>query len=173
MGDRDGLCAACLAAARHAAGGGGVHSRGRAAGPAPGSRAHRRPTAPPSAPAGAAPQKGEGPIAVIVAPTRELAEQIHKEAREAGGAGGGEDWWGCTQVHEQRPLQAALARTPACPPAPPALAPPARPAGRFGKPYGLQVCAAFGGLSKHQQFKDLRGGCEVRAEPRPAAQGSG
>lgn len=28
------------------------------------------------------PQKGEGPIAVIVAPTRELAEQIHKEARE-------------------------------------------------------------------------------------------
>lgn len=27
-------------------------------------------------------QKGEGPIAVIVAPTRELAEQIHKEARE-------------------------------------------------------------------------------------------
>ena len=26
--------------------------------------------------------KGEGPIAVLVAPTRELAEQIHKEARE-------------------------------------------------------------------------------------------
>ncbi|PRW59097.1 DEAD-box ATP-dependent RNA helicase 24 [Chlorella sorokiniana] len=57
--------------------------------------------------------KGEGPIAVIVAPTRELAEQIHKEAR------------------------------------------------RFGKPYGLSVCAAFGGLNKHQQFKDLKAGCEV------------
>lgn len=27
-------------------------------------------------------QKGEGPIGVIVAPTRELAEQIHKETRE-------------------------------------------------------------------------------------------
>lgn len=26
--------------------------------------------------------KGDGPIAVIVAPTRELAEQIHKETRE-------------------------------------------------------------------------------------------
>lgn len=26
--------------------------------------------------------KGEGPIGVIVAPTRELAEQIHKEARK-------------------------------------------------------------------------------------------
>ncbi len=26
-------------------------------------------------------QAGEGPIAVIVAPTRELAEQIHKEAK--------------------------------------------------------------------------------------------
>lgn len=27
-------------------------------------------------------QKGEGPVAVVVAPTRELAEQIHREARE-------------------------------------------------------------------------------------------
>jgi superfamily II DNA/RNA helicase len=27
-------------------------------------------------------QRGEGPIAVIVAPTRELAEQIHKETRK-------------------------------------------------------------------------------------------
>lgn len=36
------------------------------------------------------------------------------------------------------------------------------PAGRFGKPYGLSVCAAFGGLNKHQQFKDLKAGCEVR-----------
>lgn len=26
--------------------------------------------------------KGEGPIGVVVAPTRELAEQIHKEARK-------------------------------------------------------------------------------------------
>ena len=56
----------------------------------------------------------EGPIAVIVAPTRELAEQIHKEAR------------------------------------------------RFSKPYGLRVCAAFGGLSKYEQFKDLKAGSEVR-----------
>ena len=57
----------------------------------------------------------EGPIAVVVAPTRELAEQIHKEAR------------------------------------------------RFGKPYGLRVCAAFGGLSKYEQFKDLKAGSEVRS----------
>ena len=26
-------------------------------------------------------EKGAGPIAIVVAPTRELAEQIHKEAR--------------------------------------------------------------------------------------------
>lgn len=34
-------------------------------------------------------------------------------------------------------------------------------AGRFGKPYSLAVCAAFGGLSKQQQFKELRAGAEV------------
>lgn len=56
---------------------------------------------------------GEGPIGVVVAPTRELAEQIHKECR------------------------------------------------RFGKSYGLRMCAAFGGLSKLDQFKDLKAGSEV------------
>ncbi len=56
---------------------------------------------------------GEGPIGVIVAPTRELAEQIHRECR------------------------------------------------RFGKAYGLRMCAAFGGLSKLDQFRDLKGGSEV------------
>ena len=59
-------------------------------------------------------EKGEGPIGVVVAPTRELSEQIHKEAR------------------------------------------------RFSKPYNLRVAAAFGGLSKYEQFKDLKGGSEVR-----------
>ncbi|KAK9915167.1 hypothetical protein WJX75_005510 [Coccomyxa subellipsoidea] len=58
-------------------------------------------------------EKGEGPIGIIVAPTRELAEQIHKETR------------------------------------------------RFSKPYNLRVCAAFGGISKHDQFKDLKAGAEV------------
>ena len=60
-------------------------------------------------------QNGEGPIGIIVAPTRELSEQIHKEAR------------------------------------------------RFSKPYNLRICAAFGGLSKYEQFKDLKGGSEVCA----------
>jgi ATP-dependent RNA helicase DDX42 len=60
-------------------------------------------------------EKGAGPIGVIVAPTRELSEQIHKETR------------------------------------------------RFGKPYNLRVCAAFGGLQKYDQFKDLKAGSEVRA----------
>jgi ATP-dependent RNA helicase DDX42 len=32
---------------------------------------------------------------------------------------------------------------------------------RFGKPGGLRACAAFGGLSKLDQFKDLKAGCEV------------
>ncbi|KAK9845852.1 hypothetical protein WJX81_004205 [Elliptochloris bilobata] len=58
-------------------------------------------------------ERGEGPIAVIVAPTRELAEQIHKEAR------------------------------------------------KFGKPGGVRACAAFGGLSKLDQFRELKAGCEV------------
>jgi ATP-dependent RNA helicase DDX42 len=58
-------------------------------------------------------EKGEGPIGIIVAPTRELSEQIHKETR------------------------------------------------RFSKPYNLRICAAFGGLSKYEQFKDLKAGAEV------------
>ena len=60
-------------------------------------------------------REGEGPIAVIMAPTRELAEQIHREAR------------------------------------------------RFAKGYGLRVCAAFGGLEKRTQVKDLKAGSEVRS----------
>ncbi|KAK9816276.1 hypothetical protein WJX74_010687 [Apatococcus lobatus] len=58
-------------------------------------------------------EKGAGPIGVIAAPTRELAEQIHKEAR------------------------------------------------KLAKPYKLRICAAFGGLSKYEQFKDLKGGSEM------------
>ncbi len=60
------------------------------------------------------PQKGQGPVALVLAPTRELAEQIHKEAR------------------------------------------------RFAKPYNLRVVAAFGGLSKFDQVKELKAGAEVR-----------
>ncbi len=57
--------------------------------------------------------KGEGPIALIAAPTRELAEQIHRETR------------------------------------------------KFSRPYNLTVCAAFGGLAKHQQIKEMKQGVEV------------
>jgi len=58
-------------------------------------------------------EKGEGPIGIVAAPTRELAEQIHKEAR------------------------------------------------KFGKPYGMRVAAGIGGLSKFEQFKDLKSGADV------------
>lgn len=58
--------------------------------------------------------KGQGPVGLVLAPTRELAEQIHKEAR------------------------------------------------RFGKVYDFRVAAAFGGLSKYEQVKELKAGTEVR-----------
>ena len=58
-------------------------------------------------------EKGEGPIGVVAAPTRELAEQIHKEAR------------------------------------------------KFGKPYNMRIAAGIGGLSKYEQFKDLKAGADV------------
>lgn len=61
-------------------------------------------------------EKGAGPIGVIVVPTRELAEQIHKETR------------------------------------------------KFSKAYQLRVAAAFGGLSKFEQFKDLKNGSEVASK---------
>ncbi|CAI5479284.1 unnamed protein product [Closterium sp. Yama58-4] len=57
--------------------------------------------------------RGEGPIALICAPTRELAAQIHAEAR------------------------------------------------RFAKPLNLRVAGVFGGMSKFDQFKELKGGVEV------------
>lgn len=64
-------------------------------------------------------EKGEGPIGVIVAPTRELAEQIHKEAR------------------------------------------------RFSKPFNMRIAAGIGGLSKFEQFKDLKAGSDVSGTPFP------
>lgn len=55
------------------------------------------------------PADGEGPLAVILAPTRELAEQIHRETRKFG-----------TKTHK------------------------------------LKSCAAFGGLDKYTQIKELK-----------------
>uniref|UniRef100_A0A803M7H3 RNA helicase n=1 Tax=Chenopodium quinoa TaxID=63459 RepID=A0A803M7H3_CHEQI len=57
--------------------------------------------------------KGEGPIGVICAPTRELAHQIYLETR------------------------------------------------KFAKPYGLRVSAVYGGMSKLDQFKELKAGAEI------------
>ncbi|XP_073395939.1 DEAD-box ATP-dependent RNA helicase 24 isoform X3 [Physcomitrium patens] len=57
--------------------------------------------------------KGEGPIGVICAPTRELAQQIYSEAK------------------------------------------------KFAKVYGIRVSGVYGGMSKFEQFKELKAGCEV------------
>ncbi|XP_031485876.1 DEAD-box ATP-dependent RNA helicase 24 isoform X1 [Nymphaea colorata] len=57
--------------------------------------------------------KEEGPIGVICAPTRELAQQIYLEAK------------------------------------------------KFSKCYGLRVSGVFGGMSKLDQFKELKAGCEI------------
>ncbi|ONK63211.1 uncharacterized protein A4U43_C07F12540 [Asparagus officinalis] len=57
--------------------------------------------------------KGEGPIGVICAPTRELAHQIFLEAK------------------------------------------------KFAKPHGIRVSAVYGGMSKLDQFKELKAGCEI------------
>ncbi|KAH9621462.1 hypothetical protein KSS87_011600 [Heliosperma pusillum] len=57
--------------------------------------------------------KGEGPIGVICAPTRELAHQIYLEAK------------------------------------------------KFSKSYGLRVSAVYGGMSKLEQFKELKAGAEI------------
>lgn len=57
--------------------------------------------------------KGEGPIGVICAPTRELAQQIYLETK------------------------------------------------KFGKVHGIKVSGVYGGMSKFEQFKELKAGCEV------------
>ncbi|KAF2304788.1 hypothetical protein GH714_037976 [Hevea brasiliensis] len=58
-------------------------------------------------------QKGEGPIGVICAPTRELAHQIYLEAK------------------------------------------------KFAKSHGIRVSAVYGGMSKLDQFKELKAGCDI------------
>ncbi|XP_057439214.1 DEAD-box ATP-dependent RNA helicase 24 [Lotus japonicus] len=58
-------------------------------------------------------QKEEGPIGVICAPTRELAQQIYLESK------------------------------------------------KFAKSYGIRVSAVYGGMSKLEQFKELKAGCEI------------
>jgi ATP-dependent RNA helicase DDX42 len=58
-------------------------------------------------------EKGQGPIGVVCAPTRELAQQIYTEAK------------------------------------------------KFTKPYGIRVSGIFGGMSKFEQFKELKAGCEI------------
>lgn len=57
--------------------------------------------------------KGQGPIGVVCAPTRELAQQIYSETK------------------------------------------------KFAKPYGIRVSGIFGGMSKFEQFKELKAGCEI------------
>eukprot|EP00252_Welwitschia_mirabilis_P010211 TRINITY_DN23381_c0_g1_i1.p1 TRINITY_DN23381_c0_g1~~TRINITY_DN23381_c0_g1_i1.p1 ORF type:complete len:856 (+),score=165.40 TRINITY_DN23381_c0_g1_i1:380-2569(+) len=57
--------------------------------------------------------KEEGPIGVICAPTRELAQQIYVEAK------------------------------------------------KFAKPHGIRVSGVFGGMSKYEQCKELKAGCEI------------
>merc|ERR1719271_1900799 len=56
---------------------------------------------------------GDGPIVLVIAPTRELAQQIMKECK------------------------------------------------RFGESSRIKITCVFGGVPKHQQVRDLRGGVEV------------
>eukprot|EP00898_Chlorokybus_atmophyticus_P008043 jgi/Chlat1/823/Chrsp104S01178 len=58
-------------------------------------------------------EKGAGPIGVICAPTRELAQQIYTETK------------------------------------------------KFAKAYNLQVSGVYGGMSKFEQFKELKAGVEI------------
>lgn len=58
-------------------------------------------------------RKGEGPIGVICAPTRELAQQIYSETR------------------------------------------------KFAKACGIRISGVYGGMSKFEQFKELKAGSEV------------
>jgi len=119
-------------------------------------------------------ERGEGPIALVAAPTRELAEQIHREARCAVAVGralppldassalraraSGERGASPTALRPPRHAPADASLPPSSPPPPP---PRPAPRSKFCKPYGLRAVAAFGGLSKSEQFKALRGGAEV------------
>lgn len=57
--------------------------------------------------------KGQGPIGIVCAPTRELAQQIYSETK------------------------------------------------KFAKAHGIRVSGIFGGMSKFEQFKEVKAGCEI------------
>ncbi|EPY86419.1 ATP-dependent RNA helicase DDX42 [Camelus ferus] len=101
-------------------------------------------------------EPGDGPIAVIVCPTRELCQQIHAECKRFGKAynlrsvavyGGGSMWEQAKALQEGAEIVVCTPIHAECK--------------RFGKAYNLRSVAVYGGGSMWEQAKALQEGAEI------------
>jgi ATP-dependent RNA helicase DDX5/DBP2 len=102
--------------------------------------------------------RGDGPVVLVLAPTRELAVQVRRRRRRGRGA--------AAQLRCRLGLLAARSRSRSSPPPTPRLLLPPSPqiqeeCARFGTTSKIKSTVCYGGMPKGPQARDLRMGVEI------------
>jgi ATP-dependent RNA helicase DDX5/DBP2 len=98
--------------------------------------------------------RGDGPVVLVLAPTRELAVQVRRRRRRGRGA--------AAQLRCPLGLLAARSRSRSSPPPPPPPSPQIQEeCARFGTTSKIKSTVCYGGMPKGPQARDLRMGVEI------------